>query len=87
MTHTTGGRTITNDDLFALHIIGEFQVSPDGSRVVFVVTRTDTEQDRTVSNLWLVETAGGAPRQLTTAYANDTAPRWSPDGRTVAFVS
>ncbi len=87
MTHTTGGRTITNDDLFALRIIGEFQVSPDGSRVVFVVTRTDTEQDRTVSNLWLVETAGGEPRQLTTAYANDTAPRWSPDGRTVAFVS
>ncbi|MGI8687029.1 MAG: S9 family peptidase [Thermomicrobiales bacterium] len=87
MTHASGGRTITNDDLFALRVIGEFQVSPDGSRVVFVVTRTDTEQDRTVSNLWLVETAGGAPRQLTTAYANDSAPRWSPDGRTVAFVS
>lgn len=87
MTHASGSRTITNDDLFALRIIGESQVSPDGSRVVFVVTRTDTEKDRTVSNLWLVETAGGDPRQLTTAYANDSTPRWSPDGETVAFVS
>jgi dipeptidyl aminopeptidase/acylaminoacyl peptidase len=87
MTHTTGGRRVTNDDLFALRVIGEFQVSPDGARVVFVVTRTDTEKDRTVANLWMVETAGGAPRQLTTAYANDSAPRWSPDGTTIAFVS
>ncbi len=87
MPHTSDGRTITNDDLFALRVIGEFQVSPDRSRVVFAVMRTDTEKDRTVSNLWIVETAGGEARQLTTAYANDTAPRWSPDGRTVAFVS
>ncbi|MCA1670423.1 MAG: LpqB family beta-propeller domain-containing protein, partial [Thermomicrobia bacterium] len=87
MTHATGGRTVTNDDLFALRVIGEFQVSPDGSRVAFVVARTDTEKDRTVSNLWIVDTAGGRPRQLTTAYVSDSAPRWSPDGRMVAFVS
>jgi dipeptidyl aminopeptidase/acylaminoacyl peptidase len=87
MAQAIGGRRITNDDLFALRVIGEFQVSPDGSRVVFAMGRTDTEKDRTVSNLWVIDTAGGEPRQLTTAYANDTAPRWSPDGRTVAFVS
>ncbi len=80
-------RPITDDDLFAFRVIGDFQVSPDGSRVVYTLTRTDVEKDRTVSNLWLVETAGGEPRQLTAAYASDSAPRWSPDGARIAFIS
>ena len=80
-------RPITNDDLFALRVIGDFQVSPDGARLVYALARTDVEQNRTLSNLWIVETAGGAARQLTAAYANDTAPRWSPDGTRIAFVS
>jgi dipeptidyl aminopeptidase/acylaminoacyl peptidase len=87
MTASPARRSITNDDLFAFKVIGDFHVSPDGTRVVFALSRTDVEKDRTVSNLWLVETAGGAPRQLTSAYASDTAPRWSPDGTQIAFIS
>jgi dipeptidyl aminopeptidase/acylaminoacyl peptidase len=80
-------RPITNDDLFAIRAIGDYQLSPDGRRVVFALTRTDVEKDRTVTNLWLVDTAGGAPRQLTSATASDTAPRWSPDGTQISFIS
>lgn len=80
-------RTITDADLAALRSIGEFAVSPDGARVVFVLTSTDYEGDRYRANLWLVDAAGGEPRQLTAARSRDAAPRWSPDGTRLAFTS
>src|SRR5258707_7424850 len=87
MSAPSARRPITNDDLFAFKVIGDFHLSPDGTRVVFALGRTDVEKDRTLSNLWLVETAGGAPRQLTSAAASDATPRWSPDGTQIAFIS
>ena len=84
---TTAGCPITADDLFALHLVGDPQPSPDGSRVAYVVTRLDKEADDYKAAIWVVPIEGGEPVQLTGGSARDTTPRWSPDGTRIAFVS
>lgn len=75
------------DDLYEIAWIGESEISPDGRLVAFVVTRMEREDDSYRSAIWLVETDGGEPRQFTAGVKRDSAPRWSPDGQTLAFLS
>ena len=63
------------------------QVSPDGTRVAFVVSTPDLEKNRNKSDIWLVSMKGGEPKRLTTSEGADYSPRWSPDGKRIAFVS
>jgi dipeptidyl aminopeptidase/acylaminoacyl peptidase len=90
-THTTSGsRALTLDDIFALEHTIDAQISPDGSQVAFVVTREYTEGDHAIpeASIWLVPTDGSAAaRRFTFGAHTDTRPRWSPDGRTLAFLS
>lgn len=74
-------------DLTRIRFVSDPQVSPDGARVAFVVTTLSEEQDAYLSNIWVVDSDGGLPRQFTTAPKRDTNPRWSPDGRWLAFLS
>ena len=81
------GRPMTIDDLLAIKSVSDPQVSPDGESVVYVVSELDRATDKTDSTLWLIPTAGGEPKRMTTAPGTNNHPRWSPDGKTLAFVS
>ena len=78
-------RRLRIDDLTDLAVPSQPALSPDGSRVAYVLRTLDAEQDRNVDELWLVDASGGAAHRLTAGPA-DTSPAWSPDGGRVAFV-
>jgi dipeptidyl aminopeptidase/acylaminoacyl peptidase len=77
---------ITFTDLISMHRVAEPQVSPDGKSVAYTVATPDMEANRNASNIWLVATTGGAEIQLTRS-GHDSSPAWSPDGKTIAFLS
>jgi len=80
-------RAMTPHDLTRIQFISDPQLAPDGQRVAFVVTMLSESQDEYLANIWLMPTSGGAPRRFTTGPLRDTAPRWSPDGTQLAFLS
>src|ERR1700694_1906173 len=62
-------------------------LSPDGAQACISVASFDMEENKQRSSLWLLSAFGGEPRQLTTRGDKDGEPRWSPDGRWIAFVA
>ena len=76
------------DDLYRLRIATEPRLSPDGQHAVIVVQTVAPDFDGYRHALWLADTDGDAPaRQLTLGAKHDRHPRYSPDGRTLAFIS
>ncbi len=66
--------------------VGDAQISADGKRIAYVVAHSDLEKDDYQGDIWLID-ADAAPRLLIGGPADDSRPRWSPDGTRLAFVS
>jgi len=63
------------------------EISPDGESILFVKSIVDVEDDRYESHIWIVSVEGGKPRQFTHCVGSDSSPFWSPDGKTIYFLS
>jgi len=80
-------RAINFDDFISLKRVTDPQVSPDGKLIAFVVTVMDREANGGNSDIWVVSADGGQARLLTSSPKADFSPRWSPDGKSIAFLS
>lgn len=83
------GRAIQADDIFAIALLGDVTINPDGTRVCYVETRLNRNEDRYDSDLWIAGTGddGSTPTRLTYAHRTVAVPRWSPDGAWIAFLA
>ncbi|MDH5344500.1 MAG: S9 family peptidase [Gammaproteobacteria bacterium] len=78
---------LTVDHLDVLAEVSDPQMSPDGNGIAYVVSRADLEADEYVDTLWMVSWDGEELLQLTSGPGSASHPRWSPDGRRLAFLA
>ena len=84
---TAQKRAIAFEDFIALPGVSDPQLSPDGKWVAYTVTTPSLQDNRGISRIWVAEVATGRSRQLTGGPGSDRQPRWSPDGKTLAFIA
>ena len=76
-----------NLDVFELQYARDPQISPDGSKVVYIRTKMDIMKDGKSSSLWIMNSDGTNHQKLTSLVKNESNPRWSPDGKRISFIS
>ena len=82
-----GRRPMTIEDLLVAVRIADPQLSPDSRTIAFVRTTTDPASGRRNADLWSVPAEGGAAKELIAGEKSENTPRWSPNGRKLAFIS
>jgi dipeptidyl aminopeptidase/acylaminoacyl peptidase len=80
-------RYISAEDLYEIEILSDVRISPSGDHVVYSQERVDPNNEKKFSNLWIAATGGGQPTQFTFGDQKDIKPRFSPDGKSIAFLS
>ena len=73
--------------MLKLRRVSDPQLSPDGRLVAYVVTDVSLEKNSRTNHIWLVPVAGGEPVAVARSEKAEDTPRWSPDGKKLAFVS
>jgi dipeptidyl aminopeptidase/acylaminoacyl peptidase len=80
-------KPISITDLFALKELHDPQITPDGQWVAYAVGTANREEDKNEERIWMVPAAGGEAIALTAEDVSSSHPRWSPDGKFLAFLS
>ncbi len=82
-------RLLRVEDIYSIREVDDPRVSPDGAWVAFTVTRLDAEEDRADTDIYMTSLVepGGQPVRLTAGAGSETRPRWSPDGRYLAYLA
>ncbi|MBA3568483.1 MAG: S9 family peptidase [Pyrinomonadaceae bacterium] len=81
-------RRFTIEELLKVRRVGDPQVSPDGKSLAFAIGDVNFDANRTVTHIYVMPLASGAEiKRLTSGDSSASGPRWSPDGRKIAYVT
>ena len=80
-------RLLKIEDMHSFHNVGDPQLSPDGAWVAYTVSSVDTAADKSDTDIWMASWDGKQQLRITSSTENENAPRWSPDGRYLSFLS
>ncbi|MBI9046202.1 MAG: S9 family peptidase [Anaerolineaceae bacterium] len=87
MSDTVEQRPLIKEDLFNLKFLQDVHLSPDEKYIVYGIYEADGEKEKSTTALWLYNLETDEQRQITTGKGNESSPAWSPDSKTIAFVS